>query len=198
MEQQRDQVIADIDALIRHYRASMPSRKRALLFYDLNLDPIKAFLKDLEIEISPEVSVEKIDSMIRDVKGDIDQVVEKIDAIPIGPEPDEEDESNEQSEDEEESSATGPSSDDGEQGLSLSIPKNDLSGQFVIGDGPSEDNGEETLKELEGQLKTLEAKRTVLRDRRKKVLKADRPRLRQRVKNAVSYTHLTLPTIYSV
>ena len=31
MEQQRDQVIADIDALIRHYRTSMPSRKRALL-----------------------------------------------------------------------------------------------------------------------------------------------------------------------
>jgi len=185
MEQQRDQVITNIDALIRHYRASMPSRKRALLFYDLNLDPIKAFLKDLEIEISPEVSVEKIDSMIRDVKGDIDQVVEKIDAIPIGPEPDEEDESNEQSEDEDEdeSSATGPSSDDDKQGLSLSSPKNEISGQILFGDGPSEDNGEETLKELEGQLKTLEAKRTVLRDRRKKVLKADRPRLRQRVKN---------------
>ena len=86
LEQQRDQVISDIDALIRHYRTSMPSRKRALLFYDLQLDPIKDYLKDLKIEISPEISVDKIDSMIRDVKGDIDQVVEKIDAIPIAPE----------------------------------------------------------------------------------------------------------------
>ena len=94
LEQQRDQVIADIDALIRHYRTSMPSRKRALLFYDLQLDQIKAYLENIEVEISPEVSVEKIDSMIRVVKDDIDQVVEKIDAIPIAPEPDEEDESN--------------------------------------------------------------------------------------------------------
>ena len=173
LEQQRDQVISDIDALIRHYRTSMPSRKRALLFYDLQLDPIKDYLKDLKIEISPEISVDKIDSMIRDVKGDIDQVVEKIDAIPIAPEPDDDDDDNE-------SSAAEP--DDGAEKLNLNQPQNDLSGQILIGDGPSEDKGEETLEELEGQLETLEAKKKVLSDRRKKILKADLPRLRARVK----------------
>jgi len=173
MEQQRDQVIADIDALIRHYRTSMPSRKRAILFYDLQLDPVKTYLKDFKIEVSPEISVEKIDSMIRDVRNDINQVVEKIDAIPITPEPDDEDESADDQEDE-----------STENGLSLSTPKNDeLSGQLVIGDGPSEDDGEETLQELEGQLETLEAKKNVLSDRRKKALKADRPRLVQRARN---------------
>jgi len=172
LEQQRDQVIADIDALIRHYRTSMPSRKRALLFYDLQLDPIKEYLEGLEIEISPEISVGKIDSMIRDVKGDIDQVVEKIDAIPITPEPDDQDEPGE----------AEPSSDDDTEGLNLSAPKDELSAQILIGDGPSEDQGEETLEELESHLKTLEAKRKVLRDRRKTILKADLPRLRQRAK----------------
>ena len=180
LEQQRDQVIADIDALIRHYRTSMPSRKRALLFYDLQLDQIKAYLENIEVEISPEVSVEKIDSMIRVVKDDIDQVVEKIDAIPIAPEPDDEGASDQVREPEDEPSENGSSPDDN---LSLSAPKNDgLSGQILIGDRPSEDDGEESLKELEVQLKTLEAKKKVLRDRRKEVLKADRPRLVQRAK----------------
>ena len=171
MKQQRDQVIADIDALIRHCRTSMPSRKRALLFYDLQLDPIKAYLKDLKIEIAPEISVDKIDSMIRDVKSDIDRVVEKIDAIPVSPEPDEEGES-----------SSEPSADDSTEKLNLNESKNDLSAQILIGNGPSEDEGEETLEEFESQLKTLEAKRKVLRDRRKTILKADLPRLRQRAK----------------
>lgn len=176
LEQQRDQVIADIDALIHHYRNSMPSRKRALLFHDLQLDQIKAYLKDLPIEISPEISVDKIDSMIRDVRDDIDRVVEKIDAIPVAPEPDDEGES------EDESDATEPSSDGDQDGINLNPPKIQLPGQIIIGDGPSEDKGDETLEELEGQLETLEAKKEALRDSRKKVSKADLPRRRQRVK----------------
>jgi len=177
LEQQRDQVIADIDTLIRHYRTVIPSRERALLFYDLKLDPLKAFLKDLKIEISPEVSVEKIDSMISDVKKDIDLIVEKIDAIPISPEPDAEDSSEQEAENQ--PSETAPSTIDG---LNLSAPKDELPNQILIGDGPSEDNGEETLEELEGQLETLEAKRKALRDRRKRALRADRPRLLKRAK----------------
>lgn len=176
MEQQRDQVVADIDALMRHCRTSMPSRKRALLFYDLQLELIKSYLKDLEIEISPEVSVGKMDSMIRDVQKKIDRVVEEIDAIPITPGPDDEDD---QDEDEDSSE---PSPDDESEGLDLNAPKSDLSAQILIGDGPSEDEDEETLEELEKQQETLEAKKKVLRDRRKEILKADLPRLRQRAK----------------
>ena len=171
MNQKRDQVIADIDALIRHYRGTIPSRKRALLFYDLQLDPMKDFLQDLEIELAPEVSVEKVDSMVRDVQKEIDAVVEKIDAMPFSPEPDDVDS--------DESDSPSPEPDDS---LSLSPLSDGLSGQIFIGDGPSEDQGEETLEELEKQQELLEAKKKVLRDRRRKILKVDLPRQRERVK----------------
>ena len=173
LAQQRDQVITDIDALIRHYRTVLPSRKRALLFYDLQLDPIKSYLADLEIEVAPEVSVGKLDSMLRDVQADIDKVVEEIDAIPVTPGPDKEDEDEDPSK---------PESDDSDAGLSLSGPKDDILGQILVGEGPSEDQDGKTLKELEVQREVLEGKRKVLRERRKKVLKVDRPRLRQRSK----------------
>ena len=173
LAQQRDQVITDIDALIRHYRTVLPSRKRALLFYDLQLDPIKSYLADLEIEVAPEVSVGKLDSMLRDVQADIDKVVEEIDAIPVTPGP-------EEKEDEEPAESESDDSDD--ESLSLSAPKVDILGHILAGEGPSEDQDGKTLKELEVQREVLEGKRKVLRERRKKVLKVDRPRLRQRSK----------------
>ena len=173
LAQQRDQVITDIDALIRHYRTVLPSRKRALLFYDLQLDPIKSYLADLEIEVAPEVSVGKLDSMLRDVQADIDKVVEEIDAIPVTPGP-------EEKEDEEPAESESDDSDD--ESLSLSAPKADILGHILAGEGPSEDQDGKTLKELEVQREVLEGKRKVLRERRKKVLKVDRPRLRQRSK----------------
>ncbi len=173
LAQQRDQVITDIDALIRHYRTVLPSRKRALLFYDLQLDPIKSYLADLEIEVAPEVSVGKLDSMLRDVQADIDKVVEEIDAIPVTPGP-------EEKEDEEPAETESDDSDD--ESLSLSAPKADILGHILAGEGPSEDQDGKTLKELEVQREVLEGKRKVLRERRKKVLKVDRPRLRQRSK----------------
>ena len=173
LAQQRDQVITDIDALIRHYRTVLPSRKRALLFYDLQLDPIKSYLADLEIEVAPEVSVGKLDSMLRDVQADIDKVVEEIDAIPVTPGP-------EEKEDEEPAESESDDSDD--ESLSLNAPKADILGHILAGEGPSEDQDGKTLKELEVQREVLEGKRKVLRERRKKVLKVDRPRLRQRSK----------------
>lgn len=176
MKQQRDQAIADIDALIRHYRGTMSSRKRALLFYDLQLDPMKELLEDLKIELAPEVSASKLDSMIRDVQKEIDDVVEKIDAMPVSPGPDDEDD-----EDSDEPDATGPDGDS--DALSLSSPQDaELMAQILIGDGPSEDESEATLEELESQQELLEAKKKALKDRRKKILKADTPRLRERKK----------------
>ena len=175
LTQQRDQVIADIDALIRHYRTKLPNRKRALLFYDLQLDSIKSHLENLKIEVAPQVSVGKLDSMLRDVQADIDKVVEEIDAVPVPPGPNKEDE-------DEDEDPSKPESDDSDAGLSLSGPKDDILGQILVGEGPSEDQAEKTLKELEVQREVLEDKRKVLRKRRKEVLKADRPRLRQRSK----------------
>ena len=170
LEKQRDQVIADIDALIRHYRGTMPSRKRALLFYDLQLDPIKEYLRDLQIELAPEVSVSKMDSMLRDVQKEIDGVVERIDAIPISPGPDE---------DESDDSDT-PEPDDDENALSLSPSKDELTAKILGGNGPSEDNSEDTLEELEKEQELLEAKKDALSKRRKTIRTADLPRLRAR------------------
>ncbi len=178
MSQQRDQAIADIDALIRYYRATIPSRKRALLFYDLKLDTIKSYLQGLEIEIAPEVSVGKIDSMIRDVQADIDKVVKEIDAIPIVPGPEDDEES-------EQPNATEQGLDISSENLILNAPQiGKFSEQQLIGNGPSEDQAGKSLKELELVKKNLEAKKVVLRERRQKVLKVDLPRLRQRSKTA--------------
>ena len=183
IQQQRDRVIADIDALIRHYRTTMPSRKRALLFYDLQLDRIKSFLTDLTIEVAPEVSVSKLDSMIRDVQKEIDRVVEEIDAIPITPEPDnDESEAADQDNNDNQSEDGEASAKDASNGLSLISPPTDPSGKILFGQGPSEDQDEATLEELETKMETLEAKKKVLRQRRKKILKADLPRLRERAK----------------
>ena len=169
LELQRDQAIADINALIRHYRTTIPSRKRALLFYDLQLDPIKEYLQNLEIELAPGVSVSKVDSMIRDVQTEIDRVVEKIDAMPIMPGPDEDD-------------AAEPGPDNDANSLNLDSPQDELSAQILIGNGPSEDKGEKTLQELEAQKELLEAKKDTLTKRRRTILKADLPRLRERAK----------------
>ena len=168
LDQKRDQLIADIDALIRRYRGTMSSRKRALLFYDLQLEPMKEYLRNLEIELAPEVSVSKVDSMIRDVQAEINEVVVKIDAMPISPGPDDDDDS--------------PEPDEDADLLDLNSSDGELAAQILIGNGPSEDQSEETLEELEKQKKLLEAKKKTLRDRRKKIRTADLPRLRERIK----------------
>ena len=172
LDQKRDQLIADIDALIRHYRGTMPSRKRALLFYDLQLDPLKEYLRNLKIELAPEVSVSKVDSMIRDVQAEIDEVVVQIDAMPISPGPDDDDSEE----------LDSPEPDKGTDMLDLGSSNEKLVAQILIGDGPSEDQGEKTLQELENQKKLLEAKKKALRDKRKIIRKADLPRLQERVK----------------
>ena len=157
--------------MIRHYRATIRSRKRALLFYDLQLDPIKEYLENLPIELAPEVSVSKVESMIRDVQKEIDGVVEKIDAMPISPGPDE---------DEPEGAEADPDKDD--DLLKLSPSKAELTAQVLNGNGPSEDNSEETLEELEAQKELLDAKKDALSQRRKAIRKVDLPRLRERAK----------------
>ena len=181
MYQHRDKVITDIDFLISHYRSKMSSKERADLFYDLKLDPIKTYLRGLKIELAPEVSVSKLDSMIRVVQSDLDNVVEKIDAMPILPGPDENEDDVDDIEAEDESPPV-PQPDNGPESLNLSAPRSDLAGQILIGDRPSEDNGEPTLEELEIKRKLLEAKKDTLKDRRKVVRKADLPRLRERSK----------------
>ena len=177
LEQKRDQAIADINALIRNYRSTMPSRKRALLFYDLQLDPMKEYLQNLQIELAPEVSVSKLDSMIRGVQEEIDVVVEKIDAMPIIPGPDEDDSDEDDSE---EQRPTEPGPDNGDDALNLSPRNEDLAALILSGNGPSEDQSEKTLEELEKQQELLEAKKDTLNKRRKTIRKADLPRLRAR------------------
>ena len=165
---QRSEAIDNLETLRRYYRATMPSRKRANLFYDMQLNPMIEFLSELEFEPAPEVSVGKIDSMIRDVQSEIRDVVEKIDAMPLTPMPDNDDQDDESNDND---------------SFQLSSPTQDLPNQILIGEGPSEDEGEETSEELEKQKELLEEKRKTLIKQRREVLKADRPRLQKRAAN---------------
>ena len=161
----KNEVIENLESLRRYYRSTMPSRKRANLFYDLQLNPMISFLNDLKFEPAPEVSAEKIESIIRDLRRETQDLVEKIDALPIetpGPMEDGEDETA------------------AEDGLDLSLSNQELSDRIFIGDGPSEDKDEETREELLKQKKQLDEKQRMLLKQRRDILKADRPRRQRR------------------
>jgi hypothetical protein len=84
----RDLVKREVEALQYYYRTAVPSDKRAAVFADLDLDGLVAFLDEVEFELAPEVSVGKIDSAIRQARQQLDAVIRKIDALPIGETPD--------------------------------------------------------------------------------------------------------------
>lgn len=83
IDSQRNRAIADLELLKRHYRRTIPSRERANLFYDLKLDELIEELRVVEFELAPEVSVGKIDSMLRDLRAKAKDVERKIDALPF-------------------------------------------------------------------------------------------------------------------
>jgi hypothetical protein len=172
LEQQRDTAVSDLGSLKRYYRATMSSRSRSEIFFDLQLDPMIEFLNDIDLKIAPEVSVGKIDSMIKDVKKEIDAVETRLDALPIGPEPDDE-------EDQLKLNSPSEDKDDATGNLGEIIPA-----EILIDNRPQEDNEKESADQLRQKIQLLEDKVDALNAQRKTVLKADRPRLTQRAKDA--------------
>ena len=156
LDQQRLRAVYDLESLMKHYRKTMRSRKRANLFYDMQLDQTIDFLKGLEFEMPPEISVGKMDSMISSVKEQLGDIEEQIDAIPETPEPDDD-----------------PEEDDEDEQENQFYPR-----PF----GPGPDSGGPNLQELKRSKKTVEAQLEMLRDQRSEVLKRDKPRRTKRAK----------------
>ena len=154
MSRQRDLAKSDLESLKQHYRDTLPSRQRAMLFYDLELDDAIEFLEGIEFELAPEISVGKVNSMIDDIEDQLDKVINKIDALPVTPEPDDEDEEEVK-------------------------PSDDIVPLVV---GPTPDDDDETLEELERDQKVLKDRVAVLKKQKTEIQKKDRPRQSRRIK----------------
>jgi len=95
LQRARDEAVYELRLLKKYYRKTMGSRKRANLFYDLQLNEQIEELSALEFELPPAISVGKTTSQIRDEREMLKEVQRQIDAIPVsddkddqGPEPD--------------------------------------------------------------------------------------------------------------
>ena len=158
LQQQRQRAVYDLESLMKHYRKTMRSRKRANLFYDMQLDQTIDFLKGMTFELPPEISVGKMDSMISSVKDQIESIEEQIDALPATPEPDD-----------------GPEEDtDDPIEPALQIYPKDF-GPIPDDDGPG-------LQELQRSQKNVEAQLKMLKDQRSQISKQDKPRRTKRIK----------------
>ena len=79
----RDEAVYELSLLKKYYRRMMSSRKRAGLFYDLQLNEQIDYLESLEFELPPAISVGKTTSQIKDEQQRLKQVEKEIDAMPV-------------------------------------------------------------------------------------------------------------------
>ena len=84
LENARDEAVYELSLLKKYYRKTMSSRKRAGLFYDLQLNEQIDYLTSLEFELPPEISVGKTTSQIKDEQQRLKEVEKEIDAMPVG------------------------------------------------------------------------------------------------------------------
>ena len=89
LERARDEAVYELKLLKKYYRKTMSSRKRADLFYDLQLNDQIDELSALEFELPPAISVGKTTSQIRDEREILKEVEQEIDAMPASEEEDE-------------------------------------------------------------------------------------------------------------
>ena len=187
MEQQRQRAVNDLESLMKYYRKTMRSRKRANLFYDMQLDQTIDFLKELEFELPPEISVGKMNSMISGVEKQLDEIEEEIDAIPETPQPDngpeeDVDKEEEQGDDGEkqgdDGEKQGDDGDDGEQedGIELTLEINPNA--F----GPVPDDGKPSLSDLEQKKRVVETQLEELKKQKSEISKKDKPRRQKRIR----------------
>ena len=83
LENARDEAVYELSLLKKYYRKTMSSRKRAGLFYDLQLNEQIDYLASLEFELPPGISVGKTTSQIKDEQQRLKEVEKEIDAMPI-------------------------------------------------------------------------------------------------------------------
>ena len=152
-ERARNRASYDLKVLKKFYRASMSSRPRAELFYDLQLDPTIELIEEVNFERAPEISVGKLSSMIAQKKRELREVTRAIDALPDN---------------------ETPQPDDDQEQTQLDDPESQNAD-----DGPVPDNSTD-LADLKRRQAKLKAAMKEINERRKVVLKADRPRLIRR------------------
>ena len=89
LERARDEAVYELQLLKKYYRKTLSSRKRADLFYDLQLNTQIEALSALEFQLPPAISVGKMTSQIRDERKILKEVQKQIDAMPSGNDRDE-------------------------------------------------------------------------------------------------------------
>ena len=179
MEYQRDLAIYELKLVIKYYRLTMPSRKRAELFFDLDIDNAIKLLGEIEFELAPEISAGKVNSLIKDVQKKFDDVEKKIDALPFVPEPDDEEpDEDKPAEDvpvQDEPADDNPTDD--EKSV-LTPTENKVDDVFNV--GPIPEDGEQSREDLEREKAQLESQLEKLSEQRKMIRQSDRPRTKKR------------------
>lgn len=150
LEKARDAAVYELRLLKNYYRTIMPSRPRADLFYDLQLNEQVEFLTGLAFELPPEISVGKTTSQIKDERERLKAVQAKIDALPVR-------NRSEQGNDQANSSSDDP----------LLLP-------------PQPDNGEVTLQELKERQSSIKKRVNELKEMRLALAEEDRDRVAER------------------
>ena len=154
--------------MFQHYRGTLPSNERANLFFDLELDDVISHLDKIKFELAPEISVGKMDSLIRGLSAQVDAIQNEIDAMPL------------ESEDEDEEGEIELNEGDRE----IEIPFNLRS--------PEPDNGRRTADELEEELEKLESQLDELKSQRREIAEKDKPRQSERRKTFLQLRKLSL------
>ena len=85
IEYDRDAAIYELEMLRKAYRRDLDSRSRAGIFHQLQLKETVEMLKSLPVEMPPEVSVGKIRAMRNDEIRRRNEIIDRIDAIPLRP-----------------------------------------------------------------------------------------------------------------
>ena len=123
------------------------------------------FLSELEIEMPPEISVGKLNSLIADEEVRLEEVIEKIDELPLPEEPPEEDVDEEQE-----------GKDDDDEDKDKDDEDSDIYLAPMVTPGPDTDDEEDDLKTLKHKQEAIEKRIDELRKKRSEILKKDRPR----------------------
>ncbi|MEM9943778.1 MAG: hypothetical protein AAF939_19605, partial [Planctomycetota bacterium] len=83
LSSERDAAAYEMGVLQRYYQSSLPMSDQDQGPIDIEFDSIITFLIGLKFELPPEFSVGKMDSMLRDVRAQLQEVIAKIDALPF-------------------------------------------------------------------------------------------------------------------
>lgn len=154
----RRQTADEVRMLKRFYMTFLSDYARKRRYEELNIEEAIQFLDEMVIEMPPEVSLGKIDSMIGDQRDQLEKFEEALDALPFE-EPEESEEDNDPDEPQLEMHLEGPAPPEPDDSI----------------DGAPE--------QLRKKIEVLENRIEELNKTRSEIRKQDGPRLRRRVSN---------------